>query len=491
MTPPTTLTQTAARGLVWFATNSIAARVAQFAAQITLTWLLVPAEIGTVGLALTVTTIAGAAFGLGVSDVLIQRRKSIRLWAAPAHFLSVALGLLGFLAAIASTPLAAWAYGNAGIIPLVALAALAIAIEGFGTVPSTLLRSDLRFKLLAVIGIADVFLAQALTVGLAYAGAGSLSIVLPLPIVAALKVAVLLKAAGHWPRSNGAKRRWRLLVGRSGTVMATRVVIAIVSQADYVLLGILADDAAVGVYYMAFKVAVQPLFALAGGFSGILTPILTRLVHNPERQAEATFAAARLLTFAAMPLLFLQSVVAEPLIRTFLPARWEQTIPIVQILSVGLAFDTVTWAAGAFLSAKGRFATSLRISLCCLPVFVAIVGVGAWTGGATGAAFGVAIYYGVASPGVAAWVFHGFGIHGRKTLVMSYGLAISAGLAMSMALIATNALPEGLARVPAIAFIGGILYLGTVAAWAPAVMEDAWRMARPLMERLKLARTNA
>src|SRR3982750_243263 len=79
--PVRSLSRSALIGTSWLLAQNVGTRAISFAAQIILAKLLAPADFGTIGLALTVTTFASVVANFGVDDVLLQRQKSLRFWA--------------------------------------------------------------------------------------------------------------------------------------------------------------------------------------------------------------------------------------------------------------------------------------------------------------------------------------------------------------------------------------------------------------------------
>ena len=100
----------------------------------------------------------------------------------------------------------------------------------------------------------------------------------------------------------------------------------------------------VGAYFFAFRLAIQPVQLLAGNLSNVLFPILAQLRGDPARQGEAALKASRVLSYVVMPYCFLQAAVAKPLLTLVFADKWLAAIPLMQILSIGLAFDAVSWS---------------------------------------------------------------------------------------------------------------------------------------------------
>ena len=457
------------RGFAWFGALTLATRVTQFVLQLVIAWFLVPEELGSVGLALAIVGISGALLGVGASEVMTQRGKAIRSWAPTALLVGLVLGTTAYAAALLAVPFLADAYGNSKLSVLVAVAALSLPIDAVSSVASSVLRNDLRFRAVAAVGVVETLLAQMTTVALAAAGFGAFALVIPGPLVGALRTAALWHLSGVRTFARG-RARWRRLVPRMSVVLATRVAMTGVNQGDYVVLGLIASPGTVGLYYMAFRISVQPLYALAGAIVSVLPPLLVRLRHEPQRQVEATLSVLRMLVFVVTPACFLQAGLAAPVLDALFPERWSGVAPLVAVMSVGLAFDVPMWVAGALLSARGRFTMSMVLSLAFLPVFVGFVTVGASWGEAWGTSVAVASYHGIFSPLVGGWVLSGMGIPASTVLRLMLVAAAAAGAAVYSGILAAYAL--GLGGIPAATCISATAALAYAVVSRPAFRKE-------------------
>ncbi len=414
----------ASKGVLWFLGQTVASRAMQVLAQIALAWLLSPAEFGQVSLALAVTTIVGAFFSVGLEDVLLQRHRAIRLWSGTIFWLSLTIGLLGGLALLITAPIAAFIYGQPHLAGLIGIAALGAPIASLGTIPGTIIRSRLDFRVLAMASLGEALAASAFSVMLAALGFGAYSLVLPSPIAAAGRVGALWFIAKPKIRASRARRRWRMLLPSASASLGGRLLIIVMSQADYVTLGLVAGEIEVGIYYFAFKLAIQPLRILAGSLSAVLFPTLVQFRDDPARQLDAAIVVSQMLSIVVMPACFLQAVLAGPLLHLFFASKWEAAEPLIQLLSIGFAFDASSWAAGALLAARGEFRRGFVYTSLEAPIFLVSIAMGAVSQGAIGVAVAVAGYYMFVQPIFCYFVFARVGTIGWQGIARIYAAPV-------------------------------------------------------------------
>ena len=300
----TSLGGTAVRGVAWLFAQNVATRFMVLAGQMLLARLLSPADFGVFGLAGTVVNVVSMVGDFGVQDVVLQRQRALRHWLTPAFWTSSLLGGAGLALVLLSAPLLSRLYAAPELPAMLALMGLAIPLTALANVPCILLRAQLRFRDLAMVGGAEVVGVQVLTVAFAAARMGPYSFVLPLPIVA------LIRTAALWVTTRPTIGRPRLahvrkILARGSHLLGTKVITAAVSQGDYFVLGLFTSKAAVGAYYFAFRLAVQPLQLLATSVTNVVFPVLAQMGSDQARQRAAALAAARVLAYVAMPCCFL------------------------------------------------------------------------------------------------------------------------------------------------------------------------------------------
>ena len=470
--PVRSLGRSALIGTSWLLAQNLGTRAISFASQIILAKLLVPSDFGTIGLALTVTTLASVVANFGVDDVLLQRQKSLRFWASPAFATSLGLGLLSFLGVVAVAPFAVSIYRAPVLLNLLPLMALSLPLTALSTVPMAKIRADLNFRFLAGYTTAELAALQLLTIALAVLGFGVYSFAVPVPVMA------LVRAVTFWwvarPRLGRLRiRQLRMIGSNSAAAFGAKILTAGVSQGDYFVLGLVAAKPVVGAYFFAFRLAIQPVQLLAGNLSNVLFPILAQLRGEPKRQGEAALNASRVLSYVVMPYCFLQAAVARPLLNLVFGDKWQAAIPLVQILSIGLAFDAVSWVAGALLQARGEFRKSFAYSCVFFPIFFAMVTLGAVGFSGTGVAVAVSLFYMAFAPVYSYRIFRKVGVSRADVVGIYLPPVTLAALAALVAHLAAETLSSGnLAKTVIIGLAGGGIYLALLRLLAPQIFHQ-------------------
>jgi PST family polysaccharide transporter len=343
------------------------------------------------------------------------------------------------------------------------------------------IRADLDFRFIAAYTTAELAGLQLLTIALAVLGFGVYSFAIPVPVMA------LARAVTFWWKARPRLGRLRFLQLRmiganSAAAFGTKILTAAVSQGDYFVLGLVASKSVVGAYFFAFRLAIQPVQLLAGNLSNVLFPILAQLRNEPRRQGEAALKASRVLSYVVMPYCFLQAAVARPLLTLVFAEKWQAAIPLVQILSIGLAFDAVSWVAGALLQARGEFRNSFLYSCVFAPIFFGMVTFGALSFSGMGVAIAVSLFYLALAPIYSYRVFRKVGVSPSAVAGIYLAPVAFAALAAVSAYLLGGVIPAGdLARTTVIGVAGCVLYLAQLRLFAPDMFAQLRARARALI----------
>jgi len=445
------LRRTAVSGLVWLLAGSISNRATVLISQLFLAKLLEPEDFGLFGLASTITTVFGVLTEVGIEQILQQRRARMRLWTTQAFWISLILASIVTAVIAAAAPVFAAFYHAPQIVMLVWISTASLPLSALATVPRAYLQAAMRFRFLSSYNAADLAALQCATILLAWTGCGVLSFVLPLPVLALVRTAWFWCVAPVPIRTLRYCRHWRIMLSRGSMILGSRITNVLIDQGDYATLGLLATTHNVGLYYFAFRISAQPMRMLAGNLSAVLFPMLTLLFGT----------------------------------------RWAEAIPLLQLLSLGLPFDAISWPAGALLAVRGKFGKIFFYQIIFTPVFYGLVLTGALLHAATGVAVAVAIYFVVHPLTFSLLVFVQEGIPVRRVLAgyirpLALGLGtIGATQAIGTMLFASL---SPLAQIAAILTLGGGGYVLAARWFTPVLYQTAKDLALGTVRRRGMAR---
>ncbi|WP_067948824.1 lipopolysaccharide biosynthesis protein [Agromyces sp. NDB4Y10] len=374
----------------WVSGGRVVAALLQAVSLILLARLVSPFEFGIFSVALGVLMVAQAAADLGISTFAIRERSAHpssglvaaalrlnnRLSAGLAGASALALALLALIEAeyLLILPLAVWAAAERN-----ADAWMGIAVADR--------RADVSSLALVVRRVATVLL----FVGLSIAGTEPL-----LGYSVALAVAAVLSSAfaRRWvharltepdariPASEVLRSTWPYWLNTLGTQ---------VRNIDVVIVSAVAGGAQAGFYAVASRLTVPLRLIPTSLASAILPEASTRSGRNVVPLLSAAGGLV-----AAMSILYVGVALAVPwAVPLLLGNQYVPSVPVIQVVVVGLVFAALASVAAAILQGIGQTryvaGAAVTMSLAC----IVLVAVGSVAGGALGAAWGLILSFAI------------------------------------------------------------------------------------------------
>jgi len=121
-------------------------------------------------------------------------------------------------------------------------------------------------------------------------------------------------------------------------LLVTNILTTLNGQLLTVVFGRLFTPHAVGNYTQAGKWNNMASGLVTGTVAQVALPVLSQLSDNDERQVRAFRKMLRFTAFLAFPAMFGLAIVAHEFIVIALTEKWQESVPLLQILCVGGAF---------------------------------------------------------------------------------------------------------------------------------------------------------
>lgn len=387
------------RGLLSLGSSLVFERGVAFLSNVVLARLLLPEDFGLITLALTVTEAVGLLGNFGVNLGLIYEAQETSEYATAAFWLSMGIGIV--LAGL-QTLLSGWTatfYHAADLQPVLIAFAVGYLITAVGSVPGTLLTKNLRFRSVAIVSIASTLVNTLLSIGLAVIGLGVWSLVVG-RLGGQCITALLNYRLSCWRPSGWAEsRHYRGLILYGRSVLVSDGLAYLNHSADYLILGKWAGTTVLGLYAIAYTLAMLPVSTIVLVIGRVTFPIFAQLQESQEDMQAAFELALRISAVAGIPILVGLFVLAEELVVVLYGAKWQQSIVLLRLLIVYALGRLVSSHGGNVMNAVGRPDIPMKFNLLYTPIFL----LGLVTSAQFGAV-GVAAATALIS-GVAAWIY--------------------------------------------------------------------------------------
>jgi polysaccharide transporter, PST family len=458
--PPGGLGRAAVHGLAWTMLRSISSRLVGSVVFVVLARLLDPKAFGTVALASVFVVFMSLLVESGFGEAVIQRKQVTEVDLNTAFWVSNAFGLALALTMIASAGPLATLFHQPELAPVLRALSLVFVLTALGSMPQALLRRELRFRQIALRGLAATIAGGAVGVGMALAGLGVWSLVGQI-LANALVSTIVLWLACSWRPGAAVSRSSLVELFRFGAnILGERVALFASRRSDDFLVGLVLGPVALGLYTAAYRILLLVTEMIIWTVEGVAFPVFSRLHGDPERSKRAFYLVTQFCSAVATPTFLLLAVLAPELTRLTFGPKWTGAIPVMQVLALVGIPHAVTYFNKAVVNAGGRPDLSLRVAvLTAILNVVAFVLVVRWGILAVAASY-VACSYLLAP--VSFWSVTRVVDVEVKPYLRLFVAPMTSGLVMLLSVLSAKAVladeVTGIALIVALVLVAGVVY---------------------------------
>ena len=370
----TDLARRAARGTVWTAGATWLNRLFVLAVVLVLARSLDARQFGVLGVATLASNIALQLNDGGMEDALIWWPGRVREAAETTLLSCIVIGatLGGLLVLLA--PAVTGLFGAPDATPLLRVYGIAILLDATGSAYLGMLTRELDFRRRFLPDVIPSVCGSVVTVALAVGGTGIWSLVVGDVLRSALRLLICFLIVGRrtvprWHAAVAAKL-WRY--GRAA--LAGSFLEFALQNVDYALVALLLGPVALGLYTIAFRVAILPFLIVAWVIAGVAFPLYARLVGD----LPAVQRVLQLTMRGCCSVVFLMGAGLATLAPSLelLGRRWEPSVPVARLLGIYICLRSAAFMASQLMRVVNPAVNALLKGawLVLLAVLIATVG---------------------------------------------------------------------------------------------------------------------
>ncbi len=352
--PPPDVGRRAAGGVVWLTAQKWAIRIFGFVTIALLTRLLEPADFGTLAAASTVLPFFYLLADLGFAAYIVQVPKTTERMLSTAFWFSMSAGVLLCGVLWLSAPLLGGVFGNPQVTPVLRALSIWVVITAVGSVPTALMRREMRFAALAAQGAAAAGIAQVVALVMAFNGFGVWALVgqtLTAPVVATTLIWITVR----WrPRRAFSRSDFTSMSKFGGKVLGVEFVAMMRAWGEAAVTSSVLGPAALGFMNVAQRL-VQIVQDLTGSAIVPVTNVAFARIRKTPARLQSAYLRALWMVYLVLALPLTVVAVAAPLIVPIVfGSGWAASIPVAQILALAGTLSVAAWLDHGLFYAIGK-----------------------------------------------------------------------------------------------------------------------------------------
>jgi PST family polysaccharide transporter len=424
--------------------------------------VLGPESFGTFAVALVALMGILAFNELGVSLAIVRWPGEPRLIAPTVTTISVLASVTLCIAGWIAAPVYTAALGDPGATGVVRLLLLTVIIDGAVSTPAALLQRTFRQDKKAVADQANVWVGAGVSVVLAIAGLGPLSLALG-RLAGSSVAAVLYVVFSPLPYRFGFDRtKARALLAFGLPLAGASIIVFAVGYADQLVVGGILGSTALGFYVLACNLAAWPTAMFSTPLRAVAPAAFARVQHDPAGRTDALLSMLGVLAAVTIPVCLLLAGAAPSVVSFVYGQEWLPAADALVWLAMLSIFRIAFELVYDYIVVLGFSRSILAVNAWWLAALLPAVIGGTLLAGIAGAALAQVVVAAVVVLPIYLWRLHRAGVAalavlGRMWLPLLAGLLVGTSAAVLTAVIPSLFLGLLAAGVVALAVIALLL----------------------------------
>ena len=377
-----------AKGAVWLVGLRLGSKIVDIVSLIILARLLSPHDFGVVAVGVSIMAAAALIQHGHFGAALIQNQQATRAHYDSAWSLKICLSSLAALALCFAAAPAAEHFADPAVEVVVSVAALKMFVDGWQNIAIVDFHKQLRFDKDVMLRFVPLVISKTIVVITAYYLRDYRALIVGMLVSSVIEIVLGYVMRPYRPRFDFSKVR--ALYRFSVWMQVSSVLHFVSNNAHNFVIGSLLGTPAVGVFSMANRIAMLAGIAIEGPVSQASFPAFSKKAHDRRALLDQFGLVLGYTTLLTLPTSIGIALLAPHFIPLLLGAKWLAAVPIVQILAVGIAAQSLTATMLPALMAMNRPHLVTVVQGTRMVILLPALAIGAGYYGLTGAAWGIA-----------------------------------------------------------------------------------------------------
>lgn len=370
-------------GMLWMAVQRFGRIGISFIGNLVLARLLMPEDFGYVGMLMVFIAIADTFVDSGFGAALIQRKDPTQTDYSTIFYWNLIVAFVFWGVFYVCAPWVADFYKLPALSPILRVQSLVLILNAFSIIQLNQLTKQLEFKVLAKVNLIAAIGSVSLGIVLAYLGWGVWSLVV-MNLSNAFLLNVVVWFATKWiPMWCFSWQSFKSLFGYGSLILVSSLIETIYTNIQLLIVGRVFSAKTLGYFTQAKKMEEVPVIGLSEVVNQVTFSVYSQVQDDKQRLVNGLRKSIQAITFLNFPLMVLLIVIAPSLFRFLFTDKWDEAVPIFQMLCAAKIIFTINTTNVSAIKATGRsdinlYANILKKVVALLLMGIGIYGWGLW-----------------------------------------------------------------------------------------------------------------
>ncbi|MDE5903379.1 MAG: lipopolysaccharide biosynthesis protein, partial [Muribaculaceae bacterium] len=324
-----------ARTLKWNAIDRVASQVLYAIVGIVLANILTKEEFGLIGALAIFQAFATIFVDSGFGAALLREKEPSQTDYSTVFWFNAAVSVAIYVILFAAAPLIARLFHHQQqLVPMSKVIFLTFVVNGLAIVQTNRLMKRMDVRMIAIANSVALILSGAVGVILAIAGAGAWAMVWYTLSQAIVKTAILWITGGWLPSLCFSSETLRRIRAVGFSVFLSALLNTISLNIYNFVIGVWYSLRSLGVYTQADKWSKMGTASISQILTSSFVPLLSKVQDSLPDFHRYTDRAGRFTAFILLPAMTLLTIMATPIFHLLFANKWDDAIPLFQLLSL-------------------------------------------------------------------------------------------------------------------------------------------------------------
>lgn len=360
-------------GVLWKGLERISAQLVSTVVAIVLARILVPDDYSVVSIVAIFFNFCNLFISGGLNTALIQKKNADSIDYSTVLFTNIFLACVLYLIMFFSAPFIANIYHKELLIPVIRIMALTFFINGYKSVVSAKITSDLQFRKFFWSTIIGTLVSAVVGIVMAVNGYGPWSLVAQQMTNSFIDSLILTITSKCRFVCRFSRSRFRELFRFGGKIFLSSIITAIYDQAKPLIVGI--KFSAVDLAYYNKGKSFPDLVSSIGSdtLSSSLFPTMSKVQDDKQTVLQMTRRFMQVSSFLVFPMMIGFLSIAEGFVRIVLSEKWLPIVPYIMIFCVSNMLKPVQAGNLQAIRAIGRSDVILKLEITKKTLYFIII----------------------------------------------------------------------------------------------------------------------
>lgn len=371
--PGQTLSQHTVRGGFWVFSLRIVQQIFGLSRLVILARILAPHDFGLMGIALLTMATLETFSQTGFQQALIQKKVDIRPYLDSAWTVLILRGFVLFAILYLIAPYVAVFFNVPEAKPIIQVIGFSVFLQAFTNIGVIYFQKELEFNKEFIYQFAGTLADFIVAVSAVLILRNVWALVFGLLAGNAARCFVSYLIHPYRPHLSSDLGKAKELFGFGKWVLASSILVFLITQGDDIFVGKYLGVAALGFYQMAYRISNMPATEITHVISQVASPAYSKLQNNIPKLREAYLRVLQLTAFLSFPIAGLIFVLAPDFTQIFLGEKWMPMVPAMRVLVFAGLVRSIAATAGYIFYSVGRPKIDTRLQIIRLFVLAVLI----------------------------------------------------------------------------------------------------------------------